>query len=96
MSDKMDIVDRLTIALEEVSRNRAKYHEYTSESLPQLICNARDAIHELQAQVYAYPPSPPHIPQGSTWRQEYEMLWDLLLKMSAEEFLVWKGIMEIQ
>jgi len=88
---KMDIVDRLTIALEEVSMERARFHEYTTESLPKLLMEARDEIHRLQGISYCYPPSGSH--HGVTWREEYESMQDRFTNMPVDEFVQWKSIM---
>jgi len=94
MPDNMDIVDRLTIALEEVGRERARLHEYTSESLPKLLMDARDELHRLQGLVYALPPQKPHLVDGTTWREEYDHLWDRLMRMSGDDFLQWQSVMK--
>jgi hypothetical protein len=88
---KMDIVDRLTIALEEVSGERARLHEFTTEPLPALIMEARNEIHRLQGVSYSYPPSHDH--HGVTWREEYESLRERFTNMPVDEFLHWKSIM---
>ena len=88
---EIDIVDRLTVALEEVSREKARLHEFTSESLPVLIMQARDEIHMLQGLVFAYPPSGGH--HGVTWREEYETLRERFIGMSAEDFADWQSVM---
>lgn len=90
-SHKMDIVDRLTIALTEVSIERARLHEYTTEPLPTLIMEARDEIHRLQGLVYSYPPSHGH--HGIAWREEYESLRERFINMPVDEFVQWKSIM---
>jgi hypothetical protein len=94
MSDKIDIVDRLTIALDEVSGEVARQHEFTGESLPQLLMDARDELHRLQGMVYSLPPQPPHLVDGTTWREEYEHLWDRLMRMSGDDFLHWQSVMK--
>ena len=94
MSHNIDIVDRLTTALEEVGRERARLHEFTSESLPKLLMDARDELHRLQGLVYALPPQRPHLIDGTTWRDEYEHLWGRLMRMSGDEFLDWQSVMK--
>jgi hypothetical protein len=93
MSENIDIVDRLTVALEEVGRVRAQMHEHTTESLPKLIMDARDELHRLQGLVYSIPPQPPHVVDGVTWREEYEHLWERLLRMSGDDFTQWQSVM---
>ena len=93
-SHNMDIVDRLNIALTEMSVERDRLyglHEYTTELLPTLLMEARDEIHRLQGVSYSYPPS--HGNHGVTWREEYESLRESFVTMPVADFLLWKSIM---
>jgi hypothetical protein len=58
-----------------------------------LLKEARDRIHELEGVVFSYPPSE-HAPEGTTWRKEYEDLYDTMLKMTPEEFMEWQTAMK--
>lgn len=93
MSRGIDIVDRLTLAIEEVSRERSRLHEYTSENLPQLLVDARDELHRLQGLVYAYPPDPITNPAGVTWREEYEVKVENLKRLHPDDFKLWQSMM---
>lgn len=89
MRGEMHIVDRLNIAIEEVSAARAALHEYTSESLPKLLMDARDRIHELEALTYSYPPSNLLV-NGLTWREELDDMVRQLMGMTSGEFEQWQ------
>lgn len=93
MSRRIDIVDRLTLAIEEVSRERARLHEYTGENLPQLLVDARDELHRLQGLVYAYPPDPISNHAGVTWREEYENNMENLKRLHPDDFKLWQAMM---
>ena len=84
------IVDRLTSThrairegMEEIGRNQ----------IADLLKEARDRIHELEALAYSYAPAPEHDCHGTTWRKEYEDLVDVMVKMSTEEFAEWQKAM---
>lgn len=89
MKRDIHIVDRLNIAIEEVSGARAAFHEYTSESLPKLLMDARDRIHELEGLTYSYPPSS-HLLNGMTWREELDDMVRQLMGMTSGEFEQWQ------
>jgi len=89
MRGEMHIVDRLNIAIEEVLGAKAALHEYTSESLPKLLMDARDRIHEMEALTYSYSPSKLLV-NGLTWREEYEDMVSELMGMTSGEFEQWQ------
>jgi len=81
------IVDRLTSThkailggMEEISRTQ----------IADMLKEARDRIHELEGLAYAYPPTEPYSPEGTTWRKEYEDMIDTLLQMTAKDFEQWQ------
>jgi hypothetical protein len=85
-SQEMNIVDRLTLALEMADHN--------PQNTSVLIRDARDEIHKLQGLVYAYPKFEPYLSDGRTWRAEYEELYSTIAAFDVEEFLLWKNAMQ--
>ncbi len=85
------IVDRLTDihraiqgGMEEIGRTH----------IAEILKEARDRIHELEGDVYSFPPTGEHNPNGTTWRKEYEDFYDSMIKMTPEEFVEWQTAMK--
>lgn len=86
------IVDRLTSTY-KVLRDSAGL-PIDKIYIADLLKEARDTIHDLEGNVYSYPPTGEHNPHGTTWRKEYEDFYDSMIKMAPEEFVAWQTAMK--
>lgn len=88
----MDIVDRLRSMYYELRQKQA-FGETAVDGIPELLYDASIKIHDLQGLAYSYPPDNAHNPKGTTWREEYETLFERMTKISASDFSDWQSVM---
>lgn len=94
MSD-IDIVDKLRDKFYELRQIQQSGVGYAYvEGIPEMLYEASMEIHRLQALAYSYPPNRPYLPEGITWRQEYEVFHEQMTKMTAESFADWQHVMK--
>lgn len=85
---ELDIVDRLRLAYYQLKQDQG------NERLADLMYEAAMLIHEMQGKVYSYPPMYPELPEGTTWQEEYHILWNRMSNMKPAEFKDWQEAMK--